>query len=120
MQHLNYYSLHRWYEAISNDLLLQYLIGTSNIPSVSSHYDFIVRLAGIKQKLNELHPKDYYKKPPKEKPKRNEKLINYSHTDTYYLYEKYKDGAACDNDRYSYNIQSLFNLLAVILSMEKA
>ena len=119
MQHLSYYSLHRWHEALSNDLLLQYLIGTSNIPSVSSHYDFIVRLTGIKQKLDELHPKDYYKKPPKEKPKRNEKLINYSHTDTYYLYEKYKDGAACDNDRYSYNIQSLFNLLAVIPSMDK-
>lgn len=119
MQHLSYYSLHRWHEALSNDLLLQYLIGTSNIPSVSSHYDFIVRLTGIKQKLDELHPKDHYKKPPKEKPKRNEKLINYSHTDTYYLYEKYKDGAACDNDRYSYNIQSLFNLLAVIPSMDK-
>lgn len=119
MQHLNYYSLHRWYEALSNDLLLQYLIGASNIPSVSSHYDFIVRLTGIKQKLDELYPKDYYKKPPKEKPKRNEKLINYSHTDTYYLYERYKDGASCDNDRYSYNIQSLFNLLAVIPSMDK-
>ena len=46
----------------------------------------------------------YYKKPPKEKPKRNQKLINRSHTDTYYLYEKYKDGATCDNDRYSYNL----------------
>lgn len=119
MQHLSYFSLHRWHEAISNDSLYQYLLGTSKIPSISSHYDFIVRLTGIKQKLNELYPKDHYTKPPKEKPKRNEKLINYSHTDTYYLYEKYKDGAIQDNDRYSYNLQSLFNILAVVPSIDK-
>ena len=65
MQHLHYYSLHRWYEVVSNDVLLQYLIGSYKVPSISSHYDFIVKLTGIKQKLNELYPKDYYKKSPK-------------------------------------------------------
>ncbi len=119
MQHFGCFSLHKWYEAISSDALLQYLIGTNKVPSISSHYDFIVRLTGIKQKLNELYPKNHYDKPPKEKPKRNEKLINYSHTDTYYLFNKYKDGAAFDNNRYSYNLQSLFNTLAVIPSFDK-
>lgn len=57
MQHFGCFSLHKWYEAISSDALLQYLIGTNKVPSISSHYDFIVRLTGIKQKLNELYPK---------------------------------------------------------------
>ena len=84
MQHFKYTSIHNWCEALHSDILLQYLIGTFSPPSPASHYDFIIRLTGKDPHLDDLHPKDLYKKPdPKDKPKKGEKLINYSHVQTY-------------------------------------
>lgn len=117
MMHLGYLSIKDWSNDLRSDDLLQYLIGSKDVPSFSSHYDFIIRLSGLDPNRNELHKKDYYKK-YKVKPKKGEKLINYSHTDTYYLYDRYKDGAQCDRDRFIYNLQALFNYLCVIPSIE--
>ena len=93
MQHLGYLSLHKWCDDLASDSLLQYLVGSFSPPSVASHYDFIVRLTGVDSHMNELFPKAHFKKIKDKKPKKGEKLINYSHSDTYYLLDKYKDGA---------------------------
>lgn len=118
MQHLKYVSIHDWCDDLKSDSLLQFLIGSFNPPSVSSHYDFIIRLTGVDPHLSDLHPKDFYKKAPKTKPKNGEKLINYDHTDTYYLFDKYKNGADFDRGRMMYTLQSLFNAIAVIPSTD--
>ncbi len=119
MQHFGYTSLHKWCEAVEGDDLLSYLIGSHEPLCVSNHYDFIERFTCKVHSRNELHNKDYYKKPPKEKPKKGEKLINYSHSETEYLLDKYKNGAQADRDRILYKLQSLFNKLAVIPSLDK-
>jgi len=118
MQHLGYTSINRWCDDLHCDSLLQFLIGTFSPPSMSSHYDFIIRLTGVDPHIDELYPKDHYKKPPKQKPKHGEKLKNYSHTDTYYLFDKYKNGAESDRERMMFTLQSLFNALAVIPSLD--
>jgi len=118
MQHLGYTSVDRWCNDLHFDSLLQYLIGTFDPPSMASHYDFIIRLTGIDPHMDELYPKDHYKKEPMQKPKRGEKLKNYTHTDTYDLLDKYKNGAECDRERMMYILQSLFNELAVIPSLD--
>ena len=118
MQHLNYLSIDSWCDQLRNDKLLLYLIGADSPPSSSSHYDFISRLTGIHSHMNELYPKDHYKKPDKPKPKKNEKLINYSHTDTYYLFDKYKNGAEADRERMIYTLQLIMNALVVLPSAD--
>lgn len=118
MQHLGYVSPDNWAVDVKNDKLLQYLIGTWSPPSAASYYDFIIRLTHRDPHLTDLYDKDHYDKPPKEKPKKGDKLINYSHTDTYYLLDKYKENADCDSDRLMYTLQSLFNALAVIPSID--
>ena len=118
MQHLGYLSLHKWCDDLASDFLLQYLVGSFSPPSVASHYDFIVRLTGVDSHMNELFPKAHFKKVKEKKPKKGEKLINYSNSDTYYLLDKYKDGADCDRDRMMFTLQALFNALAVIPSID--
>lgn len=93
MQYLGYLSLHKWCDDLVFDSLLQYLVGSFSPPSVASHCDFIVRLTGVDSHMNELFPKAHFKKVKSKKPKKGEKLINYSNSDTYYLLDKYKDGA---------------------------
>jgi hypothetical protein len=118
MQHMGCLSIDRWCADLAADSLLQYLIGSFDPPSSASHYDFIIRLTHLDPHLSELHNKDFYKKAPKEKPKKGEKLNNYSHTDSYYLLDRYKDGAGCDHDRMLFTLQSLFNAIAVIPSLD--
>ena len=118
MQHLGYLSLHKWCDDLASDSLLQYLVGSFSPPSVASHYDFIVRLTGVDSHMNELFPKAHFKKVKEKRPKKGEKLINYSNSDTYYLLDKYKDGADCDRDRMMFTLQALFNALAVIPSID--
>lgn len=118
MQHLGYVSIHDWCDDLKADSLLQFLIGSFNPPSMASHYDFIIRLTHVDPHLSDLHPKDFYKKTTSEKPKKGEKLINYSHTDTYYLLDKYKYGAEFDRDRMMFTLQSLLNALVVIPSVD--
>jgi len=119
MQHLGYTSIHRWCEVLNADKLYQYLIGSYEPLCVSNHYDFIERFTCKIHSRNELHNKDYYKKPPKEKPKKGEKLINYSHSETEYLLDRYKNGAEADKDRILYKLQSIFNDLVLIPSLDK-
>ena len=119
MQHFGYTSLHKWCEALSADKLYQYLIGSYEPLCVSNHYDFIERFTCKVHPKDEFHHKDYYKKPPKEKPKKGEKLINYSHSETDYLFDRYKNGAEADRDRIMYKLQSIFNDIAVIPSLDK-
>ena len=119
MQHLGYTSIHKWCDQLSNDSLLLYLIGSDRHLNVSNHYDFIERFTCAVHSMKELHNKDYYSKPGKDKPKKGEKLINYSNSETDYLLDKYKNGAECDRDRIMYKLQSLFNSLAVIPSLDK-
>ena len=93
MQHLHYVTIKRWCEDLRNDTLLQYLIGSFDPPSSSSHYDFIIRLTGRDPHLTDLFEKDHYKKADKKKLKKGEKLVNFSSEDTFSLCEKYKNGA---------------------------
>ena len=118
MQHFGILNIHDWVEKIRSDALLQYLLWSDSPPSVSSHYDFISRLTGIHSHLSELYPKGRYSHECLKKPKKGEKLINYSHTDTYYLADKYKNGAACDSDRTMFTLQAIFNALVVIPSVD--
>ena len=120
MQHFGYTSLHKWCEALESDRLLMYLLGSYEPLCVSNHYDFIERFTCKVHSMEELHNKEYYKKPDKKnKPKKGEKLINYSHSETLYLLDKYKNGAQADRDRILYRLQSLFNELAIIPSLDK-
>lgn len=118
MQHFGYTSIHDWCDDLSCDLLLQWLLGTYHPPGSSSHYDFIIRLTGNDPHISDLYSADHYQKAPKSKPKNHEKLINYSHSHTLYLLDKYKNGAVRDRDRMTYTLQCLFNALAVIPSVD--
>jgi hypothetical protein len=118
MMHLGYLSIHDWCKDLAADSLLQWLVGSFSPPGPASHYDFINRLTHTHPHLSDLHCQDYFKKTAKKKPKNHDKLINYSHTQTEYLADKYKNGAECDRDRMIYTLQSLFNALAVVPSSD--
>ncbi len=118
MQHLGYTSIHNWCNDLACDDLLRWMIGVSLPPSAASHYDFIIRLTHQDPHLSDLFDEDHFKKPPKTKPAHHEKLINYAHTETEYIVDRYKDGAECDHDRMTYTLQCLFNALAVIPSID--
>ena len=118
MQHLGYTSIHNWCDDLACDVLLQWLIGSFDPPSVASHYDFIIRLTHQDPHMTDLYDEDHYKKPSGNKPKNHEKLINYAHTETEYIVDKYKNGSKCEHDRMTYTLQCLFNSLAVIPSID--
>lgn len=118
MQHLGYLSIHNWCADLSSDSLLQWLIGSFSPPGPASHYDFINRLTHSDPHLSDLLQQGYYTKPSQKKPKNHDKLINYSHSETLFLADKYKNGAEWDRDRMIYTLQSLFNALAVIPSSD--
>ena len=54
MMHLGYSSPRRWCADIQFDKILQYLIGSWNVPNHSSHYDFINRLTNKHNHLYSL------------------------------------------------------------------
>ena len=85
MQHLKYVSIKRWCEDLRNDTILQYLIGSFDPPSSSSHYDFIIRLTGCDPHLSDLYDKDHHKKIDKKKLKKGERLVNFTSEDTFLL-----------------------------------
>lgn len=120
MQHFGVLNIHDWVDKIRSDALLQFLIWSDSPRSVSSHYDFISRLTGVHSHRSDLLPKGINTHDAKirKKPKKGEKLINYSHTDTYDLVDKYKNGAACDNERTMFTLQAIFNALVVIPSCD--
>ncbi len=123
MLSLDYTSLHKWCDALQSNRALQYLVGSFSPPGFGTHYDFISRLTGKFHHLNELYPKDYYtssKQLTKKfgKPKKEEKLNNYSHSKTELLFHNYKDGADFDRNRTLYTLQLMFHKLAVIPSID--
>ena len=120
MQHFGVLNIHDWVEKIRSDALLQFLIRSDSPPSVSSHYGFISSLTGVHSRRSDLLPKGINAHDAKirKKPKKGEELINCSHTDTYYFADKYKNGAACDNERTMFTLQAIFNSLAVIPSCD--
>lgn len=121
MSALHYTSIHAWCDDLRNDSLLQYLIGSFDPPNFSSHYDFIIRLTGYDPHFNadSLLPKDFIsKKLFKSSPPKGEKLINFSDDDTFSLSDKYKNGTDFDRDRLMFTLQSLFNAIAVIPSLD--
>lgn len=111
MHHLKYVSIKRWCEGLRNDTLLQYLIGSFDPPSSSSHYDFIIRLTGCDPHLSDLYDKDHHEKTDKKMLKKGEKLVNFTSEDTFSLCEKDKNGADCDRQRMMFNLQSLLRRL---------
>lgn len=118
MMHLGILSIDNWAADLASDSLLQYLIGSFSPPSAASHYDFINRLTHSDPHMNDLHPKDFYKKPDKKKPADGQKLINFSKEDTHDLLDRYKNGAESDRSRMIYTLQLLFTKLAVIPSAD--
>lgn len=119
MNHLKYSSINLWCDDFANDSLLQYLIGSFNPPNSSSHYDFIIRLTGYDPHLSDLAPQSFItKKKFKNKPAKGEKLINFTKDDTSSICVKYRNGAEFDRDCLLYTMQSLFNAIAVIPSLD--
>lgn len=121
MQHFGYTSIDRWVETARNDDVFRFLMGASSVPSVACHYDFISRIMHDDPSLDDLSIAGLFKKKNKEekKLKINEKYVNYTEDDVKKLRERYKNGAACDNDRMLFTIQSIFTSLAVIPSIDK-
>lgn len=120
MLHLKRSSLKNWCIEVQNDKLLQYLIGTWDVPNHSSHYDFINRITHSFSHRNDLLPKGFFANISKDsKPKKGEKLINFTKEDTASLFDKYiHDGAIFDRERMIYTLQLLFNAIAVIPSLD--
>lgn len=119
MNHLKYSSIKLWCDDLANDSLLQYLIGSFDPPNSSSHYDFIIRLTGFDPHLSDLAPQSFItKKKFKNKPAKGEKLINFTKDDTASICDKYRNGAEFDRDRLLFTMQSLFNAIVVIPSLD--
>lgn len=121
MLHLGFTSLKNWCYEVHHDRLLQYLIGSWNVPNHSSHYDFINRITHSHPHLNDLLPQGFFSyKKPLAKPKSGDKLINFTKEDTASLCDKYlNDGAVFDRERMIYTLQTIFNAIAVIPSCDR-
>lgn len=117
MMHFGFTSIKSWVALISSDSLFQYLIGSSSIPNASSHNDFINRLSNEHIHLSTLFPKDKNSS-SKSKLKKGQKLENFTHEDTESLVDLYSSNLYCDQDRYSFILQSIFNSIAVIPSID--
>lgn len=119
INHLKYSSIKLWCDDLVNDSLLQYLIDSFDPLNSSSHYDFIIRLTGFDPHLSDLAPQSFItKKKIKNKPAKGEKLINFTKDDTSSICDKYRNGAEFDRDCLLFTMQSLFNVIAVIPSLD--
>ena len=124
MLHMGYTSVDEWISAARSDILLQYLVGTWEIPPVACHYDFINRITGADPHLNELYPKSKNSREVKAqikaaKLKKGEKWENFDDDDTQKLKKKYWDDASCDSERWTLVLERLFDLLAVRPSYDR-
>lgn len=117
MQHLGYSSIDSWINDVYFDSLFQFLIGSSHVPNAASHYDFINRLTHDDPHRSTLFPKDKNTF-TKTKLKKGQKLENFMVEDTASLVDAYSINPQWDCDRYSYTLQSLFNAIAVIPSVD--
>ena len=122
MQHFGHTSVQRWHDALAADVLLRYLVGSEEVPSVGAHYGFINRLTGD-DPHGELHPEGLFTKRLKElrreyKLKKGEKMVNFDDGDTRKLTERYWDDAGCDAGRWSLPLERTLDLVAVRPSLE--
>lgn len=117
-QHFGFTSVKLWVNAVHNDPLLQYLIGSWNVPGFSTHYDFIVRLTGRDPSLDEAEVSGLFQKKNKEKLKKGDKWVNYTNDDVLSLCDKFSKNPSFSNDRGLYTLQSLMNSLVVIPSAD--
>lgn len=119
MNQLKYSSIKFWCDDLTNDSLLQYLIGSFDLPNSSSHYNFIIRLTGNNPHLSDLAPQSFITmKEFKNKPAKGEKLINFTKDDTSSICNKDRNGKEFGRDRLLFTMQSLFNAIAVIPSLD--
>lgn len=119
MNHLKYSSIKLWCGDLVNDSLPQYLIGSFYPPNSSSHYDFIIRLTGYDPHLSDFASQSFIiKKKFKNKPVKGEKLINCTKDDASSVCDKYRNGTEFDRDGLLFTMQSLFNAIAVIPSLD--
>lgn len=118
MQHLNYTSVDLWCDAVAHDSLLLFLIdAASHFPNASSHYDFINRLTHDHPSRSELLPANRYSSKTN-KPKKGEKWINFSDEDTASLVDAYSVNPQWDTERFSYTLQTFFDSIAVVPSVD--
>lgn len=69
--------------------------------------------------MSDLAPQSFItKKKFKNKPTKGEKLINFTKDDTSSICDKYRNDAEFDRDRLLFTMQSLFNAIAVIPSLD--
>lgn len=124
MLHFSHTSVDEWVATAKSDILLQYLIGSWNVPSVACHYDFINRLTGSDPHLDELYPKSKNSKEVKAqiraaKLKKGEKWENFDDGDTQKLKKQYWNDASCDADRWTRVLERLLDLMVVQPSYDK-
>ena len=118
-QHFGYTSIKQWCEFVHSDILVQYLIGSWNVPGPATHYDFIVRLTGRDPHPNEeLEIPNLFKKANRDKLKKGEKWVNFTEDDVSSLCEKYLSDPSADKNRALYTLQSLMNSLVVAPSAD--
>lgn len=118
MLHLRKTSVKNWCFEVQSDPLLQYIIGSWNVPNFASHYDFINRFTHAKPRLDEFFPKGKFSVDKSNKPKKGQKWENFSKDDSYNLTQKYSDNPSFDRNRWIFSLQSFFNSIAVIPSSD--
>lgn len=118
-QHFGYTSIKLWCEFVQSDPLVQYLIGSWNVPGPATHYDFMIRLTGRDPHPNEeLEIPNLFKKTNRDRLKKGQKWINFTEDDVSSLCDKYLTDPSADNDRALYTLQALMNSLAVTPSAD--
>lgn len=117
MLHFHKVSIKDWVKSLHNDSFLALLCGfnTDDIPSSSSHYDFINRIFKNFFHHNCFPPSKNYKPKVKKKLKKGEKLNNINKNSTENVVDFYLDGHR-DDDRPELLLQQLFHILAVDFS----
>ena len=125
MLHLGFTSVDTWVDEARASPLLRAMLGIERVPSVSSHYDFINRLSGEDIHLTDLYPKGMMSgeklKELKEKykQKKGEKLVNFDGSVSDAWIDEYSDKSKTYKDPDFCILQELFNMMAVIPSIDK-
>ena len=123
MNHFKFTSISEWVNEASNDDLYKFLVGTDKMPGISSHYDFINRIMNVDPHRTDLALAGLFLRKNKDKRtaqlKKNMKWENCTVNDVSDLVKSYENGASQDSDRIIYTMQTLFNALCVIPSIDK-
>jgi len=126
MLHMGYTSVQKWVGAARADLALQYLIGTTDVPSVGCHYEFISRLTAHWAHLTDLYPARKNTREIKaqlraegKQPGKEEKWVNYDDGDVLALVEGRWDDDSVDAGRWTRPLEVLFDAVAVRESLRR-